>query len=227
MPDEYRETREDARIKYGGCYVRCTGLEDKFAPIVKLGDQISVDRGRVSSATVTGYARTPKNLTTTHDFKVMADRMELTPLRLGNVNLAKSVIILQSIKPEGHAKYRRLPNEHSIRIHDPFKAERDFLELRPVTRLNNYFVLKAWGENHYPSAPAALQAVMNHERLGYAFTADYFFGISLAGDGIFLYKSGRRVARVNEAGEVMLKPKVVCLKEQLSEFGLNVKEIEK
>ena len=66
----------------------------------------------------------------------------------------------------------------------------------------DYFILNAWGNRVFYSATDALNSVMEHRRLGAAFTPEYFFGISLAGDGIFLYKNRKRVARVNTNGKL-------------------------
>lgn len=231
MP-RYVENTDDYRIKYAECYVRYTGSDKTAAPVVRMTDRFRTDEGAARSAVArvdcVKFNNTANNRTTTDTSTIKLSNLDLAhPLPLGAINMPRSVIMIQARKPDGNSRYRRLPCEGNIRLFDPFKKEREALELRGPTRIGNFFVLKAWGNNKYPDAPSALETVMNHERMGYAFSPAYFFGISHAGDGIFLYKYGKRIARVNTNGEVMLKPVVSQLKEQLTEFGLSIKEIER
>lgn len=225
MPN-YQETPDDYRIKYSGCFAFVNGLEEKYAPVVRINDTFKTDdNGRVYQAYVTTFAKTPKNQTILDEKFVPIQDIELRSLRLGAINLKGSVVFLQSVKPDGAMKYRRLPNDGNFKLLDPFKKEREYLSLRHPKGIMDYFILNAWGNREFFSATDALDDVMNHRRLASAFTNEYFFGISYAGDGIFLYKNGKRIARVNTNGEVLLKPAIYCLTEQLSEFGLNVKKV--
>lgn len=227
MP-EYVETASDYSIKYSGCYALAEGLDDKYAPVIQIGDLFHQnDEGIVTKAKASQFYRTPKNQTRSSDNYIPISSLILKPLRLGAINLSKSVIFLKSLKPEGSTKYRKLPCNGNFSMVDPFLKERQFLDIRSPSSINDYFILNAWGNREFFPATEALAQVMDHQRLGAAFNHEYFFGISYAGDGIFLYKNGCRTARVNTNGEVVLKPVVHPLSEQLAEFGLNVKKVTK
>ncbi|MCB9020166.1 MAG: hypothetical protein H6546_07540 [Chitinophagales bacterium] len=227
MP-EYYETTDDYRIKYGHCFALATDLDEKYASVVQFQDHFNKGSGnKIIEAHVSMFYRTLKNQTRREESMLSMNSISLKPLMMGAVNLNKSVVFMTSKKPDGNTKYRKLPCEGNFRMIDPFVKEREYLDLRPVGVVADYFILNAWGNRVFYSATDALNSVMEHRRLGAAFTPGYFFGISLAGDGIFLYKNGKRVARVNTNGEIVLKPVVHWLSEQLSEFGLNVKKVTK
>lgn len=226
MP-EYHETADDYRIKYGHCFALATDLDEKYASVVKIQDHFKASGSKILEAHVSMFYRTPKNQTRHEESMLDMKKLSLKPLTMGAVNLNKSVVFMTSVKPDGNTKYRKLPCEGNFRMIDPFVKEREYLDLRPVGGVADYFILNAWGNRVFYSATEALNDVMEHRRLGAAFTPGYFFGISLAGDGVFLYKNGKRIARVNTNGEIVLKPVVHWLSEQLSEFGLNVKKVTK
>lgn len=231
MPDkEYIETCGDWGIRYAHCYAKAeTG--DKYAPVIHFRESFYSANGSDQSppeyAMVDMYYKNQKNVTTSDTAKLQVNKIDLTPLELGAVNLNKSVVVIRATKPDGNAKYRQLPHDGSIKMIDPFRLERKYLKLRSPTSIADFFILTAWANNTYLSAPQALKEVSEHTRLGAAFSPNYFFGISLPGDGVFLFKNGLRIARVNAEGCIMLKPKVHQLAELLSEYGLNVKRIQK
>lgn len=225
----YIETPGDFAIKFEGCYAlaKLDDDPDKYAPIVKISDSFKTNaNGIVIAANVTKFYRNTSNQTrvsSSHSLKL--SELDLNPLRLGAINLKKSVVVLKSIVPKGNTKYRKLPCDGNIVMHDPFVKEREYLELIQPKTYRDYFILKAWGNREFLPATEALKEVVEHNRLGAAFNPMYFFGISYAGDGVFLYKNGYRIARVNSVGEIVLKPVIHSLAEQLSEFGLKVKKV--
>lgn len=226
MP-KYISTTGDYRIRYGGCYAKATGIPTKYAGVVVLTDEWAASSSGPYKVVAKMFYRDSSNKTRTSDEWLNKDNISFTPLPVGAINLAKSVVVLLTTIPKGNAKYRRLPHDHSIEIIDPFVQEREFLDIRPVDGIRNYFVLRAWAENKYIPAVEALESVMKHNRMGAAFDPNYFFGLSLAGDGVFLYRNAYRVARVNTEGQILLKPGVHWLSEQLSEHGLSVRRIDK
>lgn len=226
MP-EYHESTDDYRIKYSHCFALASGLEEKYTPIIKFNDSFRFLDGKISEANVNLFYRTPKNQTRSTESFLAMKSISLKPLQMGAVNLNMSCIYLQSQKPEGSTKYRKLPCEGNFIMVDPFKKEREHLDFRPPTKVEDYFILSAWGTRIFYSATQALADVMEYRRLGAAFSPVYFFGLSYAGDGVFLFKDGKRIARVNTNGEIVLKPVVHALSEQLSEYGLNVKKVER
>lgn len=237
MPSNYVESKDDYRIKYGGCYAYAPALEGKEneAPVVQITEEWKIEKlnaeGKYKySNYATVFQRGSKNDTqATNRWFVAGEGLSLNPTSLpfGAVNLSKSVVCFITTKPASASKYRKLPHSGNFRVYDPFGEERKYLGIRQVAGVNDYFLLKAWGENKYFPALEALSEVMEHKRLAAAFSSNYFFGISKAGDGVFLYYVGRRVARVNSEGEILLKPPVHWLYELLSEYGLTVKRIEK
>lgn len=226
MPN-YLETQDDYRIRYSGCFAVAHGLDEKYAPIVQLQDTYKTRGGKVYSALVSKFFKSPRNQTRTEDDFIPIENIELRPLMLGAVNLKGSVVQLLSKKPDGSDKYRKLPCQGNTYLFDPFKKEREFLELRSPDSIRNFFVLEAWGKRTFLNPVEALESVMGFHRLAAAFSKEYFFGISHAGDGFFLYKNGKRIARVNDNGEILLKPQVHWLHEQLTEFGFNVRKVAK
>lgn len=224
----YHETVDDYRIKYSGCYAKASCAEKGVASVAMLTEDWKTNaQSKVTAGVVRFYLKTEKNKTMGKDMWVELKSIDFHPLKMGAVNLAKSVVCILSTKPHSSAKYRKLPCDGNLRVIDPFEEEREFLKLRPVGTIKDYFLLDAWGNNEYLPAVDALKLVSEHKRLGAAFSPNYFFGISMAGDGIFLYSGYRRVARVNSQGEILLKPPVHWLVEQLSEYGLTVRRIDK
>lgn len=227
----YIETPGDFSIKFEGCYALAKLDDDpnKYAPIVKISDSFNTDgNGLVVSAIVTRFYRNSSNQTRAssgHTLKI--DEIDLKPLRLGAINLKKSVVVLKSTIPKGNTKYRKLPCDGNTIMYDPFSKEREYLELIQPKSFRDYFILNAWGNREFLPATEALEEVVGHNRLGAAFNPVYFFGISHAGDGVFLYKNGYRIARINSMKEIVLKPVVHPLAEQLAEFGLKVKKVGK
>lgn len=226
MP-EYHESADDYRIKYSNCFALASNLDEKYASVIRFNDTFKSSNNKVVEAHAGLFYRTPKNQTRKEDTMISLANVSLKPLLLGAVNLGKSVVVLKSTKPSGNYKYRKLPCEGNFKLIDPFVHEREYLDLRPVGSVVDYFILRAWGDRSFFQANDALNEVMGHRRLGAAFTPEYFFGISRAGDGIFLFKNDKRIARVNTTGGIVLKPPVHQLFEQLSEFGLNVKKVTK
>lgn len=227
MP-EYIETRDDFRIRYADCYAALKTPPDGAASVGRLTEDWRMNNdGRVSSVAVVTFTKDKKNRSVPETRLMKLGDIRLSPLQMGAINLSRSVVVFQSKKPYSNSKYRRLPCAGNTYLIDPFSEERKHLDLRPVGDIDDYFILSAWGDNKYLPAVDALSRVMSHDRLGAAFSPEYFFGISLAGDGIYLYKFGNRIARVNTEGEVLLKPEVQWLSEELAEFGLTVKRIDK
>lgn len=231
MPD-YVEGSDDFRIKYSGCYVRLKELPPEAEPhtahVAKIDDQFDVNsNGDLNRAHLTLFYRNKENATRTKTVWVQKKYIDWQPLRTGIFNMAKSCLMVQSRVPEGNAKYRQFPHPHSIQLFDPFQEERKFLGARQPTKIEEFFVLDGWGDLQYFNAVDAMEKVLAHDRLGAAFSKHWSFGISYAGDGVFLYRDGMRVARVNTQKEIILKPPVHCLAELLTEYGLNVKKVEK
>ena len=229
---KYYDTPYDYRVKYSGCYVRLNALPPNAplgaARVVRIEDTFEVSEvGELKKVHCTFFSKTGDNLTKRKQDWVAIKYLDWKPIRMGVFNMAKSCLVIRSKVPDGNAKYRQFPHPHSIVMLDPFAQERSFLGARKPSKIDDYFILDGWGNENYFNAPDALAMVMNHERLGAAFSKHWFFGISYAGDGIFLYRDGLRVARVNTQGEVVLKPQVHCLAELLTEYGLTVKKVDK
>lgn len=229
---KYYDTVDDYRIKYTGCYVRAIGFPEdapeNSAPVVKIDDQFELNGvGELDRVLCSVYHKTKDNLTRVRTIWMDMKYLEWKSIKTGVFNMQKSSLVIRTKVPEGNAKYRQFPHPQSVVLLDPFDEERSFLGARKPTKLDEYFVLAGWGNEEYYTAVEALGLVMSHERLGAAFSRHYFFGISYAGDGIFLYRDGLRVARVNTMGEVILKPPVHCLFELLTEYGLTVKKVDK
>lgn len=166
-----------------------------------------------------------KYLATTVNLPIEA--IDLTPLPFGMVNLKMSCVNITSerIPPDGMAKYRALPFVETTRVEDPFYAEREIIGAKKIDTLSNPYVLDEWGKVSYPSALDALNGVISFENLSIAFSPEYSFGLSAIGDAVFLYRYSLRIARVLEDGEILLKPPVHRLFEQLSEYGLTVRKV--
>lgn len=225
----YKETSHDHDVMYSGCYASLNKTQEGFSPVVNICDGgWQVDgSSEVVAAFCTLFKKTEKNETSTQQEVIPLEDINLNPLQLGAINLSKSVVCINSVKPQGLSKYRRLPHDGNIRVVDPFTKERQYLGIKPAKGIKDYFLLNAWGNSSYLPAVDALGLVTAYERLGAAFSPEYFFGLSKAGGGVFLFKSGLRIARVNNEGETLLKPPVHWLMEELSEFGLSIRRIEK
>lgn len=227
MP-KYIETSDDYRLKYEGCYTKLSDdykLPPDTASVIKFSGNFTNGKDGIASAYL--YSKTKSNLTSAKEGSLSFKSINLEKLKLGALNLDKSVIVLKSKVPHDSGKYKQLPHSTNLKLVDPFEVERDILELRHPSTIDDYFILKAWGDQKFFPAVDALDFVVNHDRLGCAFSNQYFFGISYAGDCIFLFKDGFKIARVNSRKEILLKPQIHCLEEQLSEFGLKVKRIVK
>lgn len=229
---KYYENQDDYRVKYSGCYLRLLEMPEdapeNAAPIVRIEDNFDVNEyGTLKRIHCAYFYRTKENVTKSKSQWVPFDKIEWKPIRTGVFNMQKSCLVIKTRVPEGNAKYRQFPHPNSIHMVDPFVQERAFLGARKPSKIDDFFVLSGWGNMEYFNAPDALASVVNHERLGAAFSPHWFFGISYAGDGVFLYRDGLRVGRVNTQNEVILKPPVHCLAELLTEYGLNVKKVDK
>lgn len=229
MPNAYVEKPQDWGIKYGGCYARTTEPIKDYASVVKIRDGFYTGGAKdaVLQSDVTYFKTNDDFDTVTSSGTLKVEKIDWKPLQLGAINLLSSVVMINAKQPEGNSKYRQLPHDQNVHLVDPFMREREHLDLTVPEGLGNYFVLDSWGKNKYFPATEALKLVQEHKRLGCAFSPNYFFGISLAGDGIFLWKHGYRIARVGADGKIALKPQVHVLSQMLSEHGLDVRRINK
>jgi len=145
----------------------------------------------------------------------------------GCINLSSSVFVLNEKSPStGEFRHRKTLSTGNVDIIDPFKNERLLLHSIPL-QLDTKVVLEAIINNTFSSAQEALENVLTFKRLGQAFHPDYFFGLKYKPNSIMIFRRDRMIGRVTEAGSVILKPKVHVLYEELSEFGLDVKKVQR
>lgn len=219
MP-EYHITENDFKIKYSNCFVKTINKDVIKLYNVNMGQLTGTFNGKLAEVKVPIINEI--NITTSKRIYIPVSSLELKKYSTGVFNLKSTCIIINSLRPGGGGKYRLLPHPENIKMIDPFQEERSYLGSTQPKSIFNYFILKAWGEEKYFPASVALEEVLNHKRLGCAFNNEYFFGLSLAGDSVFLYKNFYKIAKVNENGQILLPPSLHCLYEQLSEYGLDV-----
>lgn len=223
MPD-YRETAHDFRIKYSGCVMKCTGLSKDLASLVVIGEDISTDNeGNLETVRVTTFKKDKDNQTTTNNKTVNIKNLQRKRLKLGAVNLARSVVLINQNTADGSARYRALHHRNTLRLVDPLMDIRRILELRSPTEVLDWFVLSAWGEEQFSTPTEALEQVVSGQYLARAFTNKFYFATSTKSKyPVLMYLNHPIGEAIN--GRVVLLKSAIRFKEELEGFGLQCEE---
>ncbi len=213
---EYKETYEDYRIKYNGCIVSYDGF------VARIENIPPTESGKVRfEISLHNKEDGTKRVSKTVDLD--DEKLNLRPLARGCVNLGKTVIVY-NVAPNlsGGGKYKEGFSSENTIVIDPFVQERKLLRSSPVA-FADPLLYKAWLNNAYEAPTDALNAVLNKEKIGSAFSPDYFFGIKYCTNAVMLFRREFMIGRVTKEGTVVLKPLAHCYAEELEEFGLKVK----
>jgi len=234
----YHLNVNDLRIKYTGCYVVIPDSVLKDYPTaakvgVMLDDYVDSDGENIGeeydntqdihSVYVNVMTKTDDNQTRGRVIPIKMDDIEFIKLDVGVINTKHSAIIIHSMAPEGNAKYRTLHHESSLLVVDPFIHIRRYLGLRTPDTLRDWFMLKAWYENVFPTADEALALVKAGSHFARAFSSKFIYSISLNTEDIVLLYYEKVVGRVVD-GEVILEKWAIRFKEELQGYGISVGE---
>lgn len=234
----YIQTVDDYQKKYGYCYTLNhypPEIPKEAASVIKFtnhfigesydeeDEEFSSEATNVERVEVKFFKETKSGDTSQHSSVIDLHPSMFLPLPFGAINLYKSVVLIHPIRLEddGMIKYKRLPHPESIKLIDPFKNERHFLNLKQLAgTIETFSILDSWGNNQYLPPSSALESVVSGERLASAFNHEYYFGISF-GNSVYLYRDEFKIAKVVK-NKILLPETLNHLYEQLSEFGFNV-----
>lgn len=152
--------------------------------------------------------------------------IDVTPIRRGVYNMQKSCIVIYGRSIVGSpSKYRKGLHKGNTSIFDPFRNERELLNSPPVSDLEDPYIIDGIRRDKIFSPEEALDSVSSYTRLAAGFSKEYYLGIHYKANAIALYKYKYPIARINSRKEVMLKPAVWHLAEDISEYGFQIKKI--
>lgn len=221
MDKQYKLTAHDLQIRYQDCYVRLLKPKKGEASIGLMTEDFKIDddSGEVTHAFVYVYTLDEKNQTKANTRAIPLKELELEKLNTGCINTTRSVVILDSRKPENNTKYRTLLPATSTVLLDPLSKIREKLDVRVPERVKDWFILSAWGVNEMSTPDEAYARVDAGECMSRAFSDRFFYTISdRTADIVLMYMTS--VAGRVVKGKLVLLEWAGRFKEELEGYGI-------
>jgi len=219
MPDQFW-TAHDVEVNLLDSYVSITDGDRKIPFFVKGADGTEEDEDYPFAVGFSIDIET--NSYHNKTISVHSEELNLEVPMTGAINIdgLKSValIVRKPIK-----SYRKGIRQADIDIIDPVKLENRLLKRKNNLSFNNKELVYNIFNRSYPSAQDALLQMVNLERLGVAFSPDYYFTLSYFMNRIILWKHLHPIGYIRNLNtkRLVLAKEAELFVEELNSFGLN------
>lgn len=222
----YQETFDDYRIKYEHCY---GVLNDKLILLLEFFREED-EEGDYTDVVLAHYRifdSVGSYSNSTSEAHQLITDIDWTLPRLGAINFKDTVIFLsRRHKQSSPSRYRRGFRADIVHAFEPTRREYAHLDRDPLVNYNNYVdnssIAKVFFKKYYSPAEA-LEKVLTLERMGAAFSPNYYYTLSLATNSFFLWRGDIIVGTYSKSNK-KFKRTTGMFDEELSHFDIPLME---